>query len=155
MSRVLAILSGALLAVLSAGLPTSAWAADKKPPTCAAISFRPLAGDPTDGEMEAGLYKSRFGKIEIRTMVKGGRPGDYYMLVNGRPPAALNGEIPKSAYACLNAKHVKTPPQSQAPTCTGSRFRVVIDSTGKDKLLMLFGLHGGDWKLCKAATAPA
>jgi hypothetical protein len=144
---------GAMLGAALAGLAFPAQAAETKPPACAAISFRPLTGAPTDGEMDAGLYRSKFGRIEIKTIVRDGRPGDYFMLVNGKAPAPIKGEIPKSAYGCLESKHVKVPPRSQSPTCTGSRLRVVIDSSGKEKLLMLFGLHGDDWKLCQAATS--
>lgn len=45
----------------------------KDPPACAAVSFRTIVPGGPDGEQDAGLYKSRFGKIEVKADVKGGQ----------------------------------------------------------------------------------
>lgn len=143
-----------LAAALCFGLITAAlpaFAADKKPPACAAISFRPLANIANDGEMTTGHYKSRFATIDVLGKVQGGQDS-YALRVNNQPVKAV-GDIPKSSYGCLNSKHVKTPPQPVAGACKGSRLRVVVDSAAKQKLFMLFALQGDDWKLCEAGTA--
>jgi hypothetical protein len=137
------------LALIAAALP--AQAADKKPPACAAVSFRPLVNTANDGEMTAGHYKSRFATIDVMGKVQGGQDS-YALRVNNQPVKPV-GDIPKASYGCLNSKHVKTPPQAIAGTCKGSRLRVVVDSAAKQKLFMLFALQGDDWKLCEAGTA--
>ena len=144
---------GAILLLAVGGLAVaSADAAEgKQPPACAAISFRPLAGTPPDGEQDAGLYKSRFVKIELKATVKGGLPSNYYMLINGKKPDALAGGVPKATEGCLKSKHVAIPVKTQGGSCTGSRFRVVIDRNGSGKVAMLFGLQGNDWQFCNAA----
>ena len=55
----------------------------KAPPTCAAITFRPLPPGMTDGEQQAGMYKSRHARLELRGEVKQGTPVDYYVTVGG------------------------------------------------------------------------
>lgn len=130
-------------------------AADKKkPPACAAISFRPLNEGMPDGEHMAGMYSSRFGRMELMGTVKGGKPVDYALLVKGKPIEPLKGPVPKSVEPCLKAKNVKVPYQSAGDTCVGPRFRVVIDNSGERKLLMLFALSGDEWRLCRAGTVP-
>jgi hypothetical protein len=37
----------------------------KAPPTCAAITFRLLPPGMSDGEQEAGMYRSRNGRLEL------------------------------------------------------------------------------------------
>ncbi|HLO79283.1 MAG TPA: hypothetical protein VK196_22735 [Magnetospirillum sp.] len=143
-------LAAALMA--AAVLATApALAADKKPPSCAAISFRPLANTANDGEMTAGHYRSRFATIDVMGRVQGGQ-ASYHLLVNNQPVKAVT-DIPKASFGCLTSKHVKTPPQAIGGTCTGSRLRVVVDGASKQKLFMLFALQGDDWKLCEAGTA--
>lgn len=127
-----------------------ALAADKQPPACAAVSFRPLANTANDGEMTAGHYKSRFATIDVLARVEGGKDS-YHLRVNDQPVKPVS-DIPKASFGCLNSKHVKTPPQTIA-ACAGSRLRVVVDSATKQKLFMLFALQGDDWKLCEAGTA--
>jgi hypothetical protein len=147
--RILAV--SAVLAASALAVP-AAQAADKKPPACAAVNFRPLTAPLNDGEQQAGHYKSRFGSIDLKGTVQGGQPTRYHVLINDKPLVPLKGDVPKSTYACLKSKHVATPPQSQQG-CLGSRFRVVVDSSSpKQKLIMLYGLHGDDWKLCEAGT---
>lgn len=137
------------LGAIAAALPAAA--ADKKPPACGAVNFRPIANTANDGEMTAGHYKSRFATIDVMGKVQGGQDS-YALRVNGQPVKPIN-EIPKSSYACLKSKHIATPPQPVAGACKGSRLRVAIDSAAKQKLFMLFALQGDDWKLCEAGTA--
>ena len=59
------------LAGASLALPLQAQSA-KEPPSCAAIKFRAVPSGMTDGEQDAGLYKSRFGRIELKATVKTG-----------------------------------------------------------------------------------
>ncbi|MBF0561208.1 MAG: hypothetical protein HQL37_04130 [Alphaproteobacteria bacterium] len=153
LSRVIIIsVAAGMVAGASLGSSPASAAGGKTPPACAAISFRPVPPGMADGEQDAGLYKSRFGKIEIKAMVKGGAAQDYYMTINGKRPTAMTGPTPKSADACFHAKHVKTPVKKQEGACTGSRFRVVIHNTGDHKLVAFFGLQGDDWQLCSAST---
>jgi hypothetical protein len=144
---------GAILLLAGGGLAVaSADAAEgKQPPACAAISFRPLLPGAPDGEQDAGLYKSRFVKIEIKATVKGGLPETYYMMINGARPAPLAGGVPKGSEGCLKSKHVAVPVKTQGATCTGTRFRVVIERSGASKVALFFGLQGNDWALCSAA----
>ncbi|MBI1209641.1 MAG: hypothetical protein GC191_20455 [Azospirillum sp.] len=143
----------AVLLVLATGIQTADAAAAKKgPPACAAVSFRPVAAGVPDGDQDAGLYKSKYAKIELKALVKSGAPANYYMVINGKPPAALSGAIPKSAEPCLKSKHVAVPVKTIGGSCVGNRFRVVIDkSTGKS-LALLFGLQGNDWYYCNGAV---
>jgi len=130
----------------------SAKAADRKEaPACGAISFRPLASGMSDGEQDAGLYKSRFVKIEVKATVKGGEPQEYHMVINGKAPTPVNGALPKSADRCLQSKHVVVPVKMMQGACTGTRFRVVTHHEGEDRVAMFFGLKGGEWELCSAA----
>ncbi|MDQ2105678.1 hypothetical protein [Azospirillum isscasi] len=144
------VAGAAALATLALAQP--AFAQKKEPPACAAVSFRPIAPGAPDGETDAGLYKSRFGKIEVKAEVKGGQATNYYMVLNGkRIDAAANP--PKAADSCLTSKSVKLPYQKQAAgACTGNRFRVVIDRSGKQPVALFFGLHGDDWAYCSGTT---
>jgi len=138
-------LSGAALAAKKSA------AGGKEPPACAAITFRPVAPGLPDGDQDAGLYKSRFGRIELKAAIKSGEAQNYFILFNGKPPAAASGGVPKSAEPCLQSKHVKLPVKSAGGACIGTRFRVVIDHSSGDKLAMLFGLQGNAWQLCSTS----
>lgn len=143
-----------ILATITGG---GAFAASKQaprnePPSCAALSFRPIATGMPDGEHEAGQYRSRFGKITINAKVEGGLTKNYSMILNGKAvdPAA---PAPAASNACLQSKHVKLPFQKQAAgSCTGERFRVVIDRSGKKPVALFFGLQGSDWAYCSGTT---
>ena len=145
------LLAGAYAGADSALAAQKAAAGGKQPPACAAITFRPVAPGLPDGDQDAGLYKSRFGRIELKAAVKSGEAQNYFILFNGKPPAAVSGGVPKSADACLASKHVKLPVKSVNGACIGTRFRVVIDHSTGDKLAMLFGLQGDAWQLCSTS----
>ncbi|MGE5546423.1 MAG: hypothetical protein ACM33T_05975 [Solirubrobacterales bacterium] len=144
------LLCAAAVALGFAAQPAeAAKAGGKEPPKCAAVSFRPIANLANDGTMTAGHYASRFAKIDVIGTVQNGQDS-YKLQVNNKDIVPLQGEVPKSTFGCLNSKHVKTPPQAIQGACRGSRLRTVIDSSGKEKLYMLFALQGDDWKLCQA-----
>lgn len=146
------LLCAALMAAAAAAAP--AWAQSKKTANCAAVSFRPAENLPAEGEVRAGHYPARFGAIDLIARVQAGQPA-YHVLVNQQPLKMLEGDIPKSAYACLNSRNIKTPPQRMDGACAGPRFRVAIDSSGKQKLVMLFALAGDEWRLCEAGIPAA
>ncbi|MCW2244709.1 hypothetical protein M2352_000300 [Azospirillum fermentarium] len=131
----------------------AAAAAGKEPPKCAAISFRPIPSGTPDGEQDTGMYRSRFGKIEIKATVQGGAAKNYYMVLNGKPVTA--GPAPKVSNACLTSKNVAVPYKNQpAGACTGERFRVVIDRSGAKPVALFFGLHGSAWEYCSGTDVP-
>ncbi len=127
-----------------------AFAQQKTPPACAAIDFRPVADGMSDGEQEAGMYKSRFGRITVAGVVKNGKAEDYVMAFNGKKPEPVTS-LPKSVESCLSAKKVPAPPaNAQAQACGGSKLRVVIDNSGGKKYALLYGLQGRSWRFCHA-----
>ena len=71
------------LALALAAFPAEAAtrAPGKAAPACSAISFRPLPQGMPDGEQQAGMYKSRHGRLELRAEVKQGNPSDYYVTL--------------------------------------------------------------------------
>jgi hypothetical protein len=140
-----------VLMTTALGLAGPAAAEMKAAPACSAINFRPLASGMPDGDHEAGQYKSRYAKIVLMASVKGGDAKDYYMLFNGKRPAALAGGVPSDVTPCLRSKNVTVPVKPVGEACHGSRFRVVIDNVGGQKTAMLFGLNGKEWRLCSAA----
>ncbi|MDR3516402.1 MAG: hypothetical protein P4M00_11330 [Azospirillaceae bacterium] len=154
MIRLMGVLAAGCLAAAALATGTMpAHAADKQPPTCAAISFRPLASGMADGDYDAGLYQSRFARITLKGTVKGGTATNYFLTLNGKQPETLK-DLPKTASGCLASKHVVLPAKTQpAGACTGDRFRVVIFNTGKEKVTALFGLHGAAWDLCTVNKA--
>lgn len=135
------------------GLSSTAFGqSDRKgPPSCGAINFRPISSGLQDGVQDAGLYRSRFGKVVLRADVSAGQAKTYFVEVNGKRLEPLKGALPAAVNACLTSKHVKMPPPSAGDTCTGERFRVVLHNTGKQKYVMLFGLQGETWKVCSAS----
>lgn len=145
-SRAMAIIIGATAVAVAA----PAAAADKP---CGKIDFRPLNQGMPDGEHIAGLYNSKSGKIELMGQMKNGQAQNYWLSIKNKPMEAA-AAVPKGADSCLKQFHVKLPYETQAKgACTGNKFRIVIDNkSGGKKTLMLFGLHGDDWKFCQAGT---
>lgn len=142
----------AVLAVL-AGIPGSATlAADKEPPSCAALTFRPVPSGLSDGEQNAGLYKSRFGRIEVMATVKNGEAVNYFVEVNGKPPPAVDGALPQSVAACAKAKRlgaVGNPPEH----CLGDRLAVLIEHSREQRFVLLYAHRAGEWHFCSAGGA--
>jgi hypothetical protein len=134
-----------------------AWAAfpaegaGKAAPACSSISFRPLPPGMPDGEQQAGMYKSRRGRLELRAEVKQGNPSDYYVTSAGKRVAAAASSLPEAAVTCAAAKKMPKP-ETPASSCTGQRFTVVVAHAGDQRLALLYGQDGGSWHFCSAGT---
>jgi hypothetical protein len=151
-------LAAAKLAATAFVSPTTGMSAEKKtaekgPPACGAVSFRPLASGLSDGNQQSGLYRSRYGSIVLLAKVQGGQPTDYFLELNGKTPEPFTAAVPKSADGCLKSKSVKLPVAKSSGACVGTRFRVVLDRSTQQPLALLFALQGDDWKLCSTAKA--
>ena len=134
-----------------AGSPASG--AEKGPPACAKILFRPLPSGQNDGEQEAGIYTSRFSHLELKGLVQSGEAQDYYLTARNKKLAPLTS-VPAAAVSCAKAKKMPAPAKASA-SCTGQRLAAIIAHSGKDKVALLYGLHGNDWQYCSAgALAP-
>jgi len=123
----------------------------KAPPACAAIAFRPVPSGLTDGEQQAGMYKSRHARLELRAVVKQGEAVDYFVVAGGKHLAAAPASLPETAAACAAAKKMPAP-GTPASSCTGQRFTVVIAHTGNERLALLYALDGSTWRFCSAGT---
>jgi hypothetical protein len=123
----------------------------KAPPACAAIIFRPLPQGMSDGEQQAGMYRSRHARLELRASVKQGTPTDYYVTAGGKRVAAAPASLPEAAASCAAAKKMPKP-ETPAQSCTGQRFTVVVVHAGSERLSLLYGLDGGSWRFCSAGT---
>ena len=136
----------ALAAVAAAKPP-----AGKPPPACAAITFRPLPSGMTDGEQQAGMYKSRHARLALHAEVKQGQPVDYFVVSGGKRLDAGPANLPEAAASCAAVKKMPAPGAPASP-CTGQRFTVVVAHAGNERLAMLYGLDGGTWRFCTAGT---
>jgi hypothetical protein len=137
------------LAFALAALPAES--TTKAAPACSAISFRPLPPGMPDGEQQAGMYKSRHGRLELRAEVKQGNPSDYYVTSAGKRVATAASSLPEAAVTCAAAKKMPKP-EAPASSCTGQRFTVVVAHSGDQRLALLYGQDGGSWHFCSAGT---
>lgn len=128
-----------------------AWSQAKEPPSCAAISFRPVLPDATDGEHDAGVYKSKFGRIVVKGVVRGGRAENHYVTVNNNRPGAA-GTLPASVAACAAEKKLPAPGQA-SESCSGERFQVLVNRAGDRRYILLYARQGSAWRLCSAGVA--
>jgi hypothetical protein len=144
---------GLVAGVMLAGLAVAGAAAatDKRPPQCAAIAFHPVSSGLTDGEHEAGLYKSHFGRIEVVAEVKGGEAQNYFVEFSGKPPKPAKDPLPQSVADCVKQKQLTTPTHAAVP-CMGDSFTVLIDHTGEQRYILLYGRSGKTWHFCSAGT---
>ncbi|MSP48844.1 MAG: hypothetical protein EXQ95_05905 [Alphaproteobacteria bacterium] len=134
-------------------LASPSFAADQKgPPSCSAIDFRPVAQGMPDGEQDAGLYKSRFGRIEMKATVKGGQAADYTVVVNNRPLKAL-ATLPQAVIECAASKKIPATVRSVDSCAAATKLRVIIAQSGADKMIATYGLKGKGWSFCRAGTA--
>ncbi|MDB5409625.1 MAG: hypothetical protein JWL84_4537 [Rhodospirillales bacterium] len=151
---VFATIFGMGLGLATLALPGgAAVAADKGPPSCAKIFFRPLPPGQNDGEQEAGIYTSRFSHIELKASVKSGEPQDYYLTAHNKKLNPLSGSVPAAVVNCAKEKKLPAPGKAAA-SCTGDRFAALITHAGKDKVALLYALHGREWEFCSAGTLP-
>ena len=147
-ARILAGTAAGLAACLLAGTP--ALAADKGPPACAKILFRPLPPGQNDGEQEAGIYTSRFSHLELKGVVKGGEAQDYYLTTHNKKLAPVAAP-PAAAANCAKEKKMPAPAKAGA-SCAGQRLAAIIAHSGKDKVALLYALRGKDWQYCGAGA---
>lgn len=117
--------------------------------SCAAIAFHPIASGRADGEHEAGYYKSRLGRIEVRASVRNGAAWRYYVSLDGAVLAAVHGPLPPIVAACARAKRLSAPAQPER-SCLGDRLVVLIADTEKQHYLLLYARHGHAWRFCSA-----
>ena len=150
--RTMISLGAGLVLALAAFTPAAtAKGPAKAPPACSAITFRSLAAGMTDGDHETGMYKSRFGRLELYGEVKQGNPVDYYVAASGKRVGAASGNLPDAAASCAAAKKMPKP-EAPASSCTGQRFRVLVAHAGDQRLALLYGEDGGAWRFCSAGT---
>lgn len=143
--------STACLAFLAIGGP--AMAAEKAAPACASIAFHPVPAGLTDGQQDAGLYKSRFGRIEVKTNVKGGEAQGYFVEINGKPLGRVPGTLPASVVGCAKLKGLSAPSHPLQP-CVGDRLVVLIGHNADDRYILLYGRSAGVSRFCSAGLAP-
>ena len=117
--------------------------------SCAAIAFHPIASGRADGEHEAGYYKSRLGRIEVRASVKNGAAWRYYVSLDGAVLAPVHGQLPPLVAACARAKRLSAPLQPERG-CLGDRLVVLIADAEKHHYLLLYARHGHAWRFCGA-----
>jgi hypothetical protein len=133
----------------------SAEAANKAPekaaPACSAINFRPLPTGMPDGEQQAGMYKSRYARLELRAGVKQGNPVDYYVTSGGKRVGSAPSSLPEAAASCAAAKKMPKP-ENPSSSCAGRRFKVVVSHAGDQRLALLYGEDGASWHFCSAGT---
>ena len=151
MRTVISVGAGLVVALAAFAPAATAKRPAKAPPPCSAITFRSLAAGMTDGDHEAGMYKSRFGRLELYGEVKQGNAVDYYVAASGKRVAAASGSLPDAAVSCAAAKKMPKP-EAPASSCAGQRFRVLIAHAGDQRLALLYGQDGGSWHFCSAGT---
>jgi hypothetical protein len=129
-------------------------AAEKRePPSCAAIAFRPVPAGLNDGVQDAGLYKSRFGRIVVKANVKDGAVQSYFVEINGKPLTDVAAaDLPKAATNCAKVKRMSAPAKPLDP-CEGDRLTVLITHGNDKRFFLLYGHTGGSWQYCSAGAA--
>jgi hypothetical protein len=148
--------TGITLAFSAAAFGATTAAATTRPPgkaapTCGAITFRPLPPGMADGEQQAGMYRSRNGRLELRAEVKQGNAVDYFVTTGGKRIAAAPATLPEAAGKCAAAKKLPKPEAAASP-CTGQRFKVVVAHAGEQRLALLYAEDGSTWRYCSAGT---
>jgi hypothetical protein len=104
-----------------------------------------------DGGQQAGMYRSRNGRLELRADVKQGTPVDYYVTTGGKRITAAPASLPEAAASCAAAKKMPKP-EAPASSCTGQRFTVVVAHAGDQRLALLYGQDSNSWHFCSAGT---
>jgi len=119
MRRALAVGVGLALS-LSAVAATAANkpSPQRAPPACAAIAFRPLPSGMTDGEQQAGMYKSRHARLALHAQVKQGEPVDYFVVASGKRLAAGPASLPEAAASCAASPWSSLMPGTSAWQCS-------------------------------------
>jgi hypothetical protein len=147
------VAAAAIVATLA--LPSPA-AVKRQPPACSAIAFRPLPPGAGEGTQTAGLYKSRFGRIEVKANVKSGAPESYFMEIDGKAPQSVApSDLPPGVASCAKLKRMSAPGNPEQP-CTGDRLTVLTSHEGDKRYYLLYSHEGrgaGAWHFCAAGTA--
>jgi hypothetical protein len=125
---------------------------EKRPPACGALTFRAVASGASDGEQQAGFYRSRYGTLALHADVKGGQATDYFVLADGKRLGAAPATLPDWAANCAVAKKLPKPAGAGASPCTGQRFKVVLAHAGNERLGLLYGYDGSAWHFCSAGA---
>ncbi|SRR5579875_1715673 len=141
----------AVTVVAFAAAHSAVAAAANAPPDCSAIAFRPILAHTSDGDQDVGLYKSRFGRIEVKASVRDGATQNYFVEINGKPlqPAA---SLPPVIGVCAKAKRLP-PPAAANPACTGDQLQVLNVHNGEDRYVLLYAHHAGAWHFCSAGVS--
>ncbi len=143
-------LAALAVAATAVALPSPSWSQGKQPPSCAAITFRPIAPGMPDGQQDAGLYRSRFGLIEVKGMVKGGLATSYFVMFNNKKlDDAANP--PASVASCASSKHLPAPGKA-ADSCTPDKFQLIVNHTGDKRYFVLYGRQSGKWQVCSSGV---
>lgn len=116
---------------------------------CAAIAFHPVAPGVGAGEQEAGYYKSRLGRIEVRASVRNGTASRYYVSLDGAVLGPVHGTLPPLVAACAKAKRL-SPPLHPDSSCVGDRLVVLIADAEGHHYLLLYARRGRAWHFCSA-----
>ncbi|HEY1505492.1 MAG TPA: hypothetical protein VGF92_14385 [Stellaceae bacterium] len=139
-----------LIAGLSGAEREGAAATSNTPPNCSAIAFRPILARTGDGEQDAGLYKSRYGRIEVKATVKDGAPQNYFVEINGKPLASATN-LPSTIALCAKTKRLPAPGASD-PACIGDQLQVLNIHNGDDRYVLLYAHRAGAWHFCSAGV---
>jgi hypothetical protein len=145
--------AGIALGMMAAGaFAATKHPAEKGPPACGALAFRAVAAGASDGEQQAGFYRSRYGTLALHADVKQGQPVDYFVLADGKRPAAAPATLPDWAANCAAEKKLPRPATTGISPCTGQRFKVVLAHAGNTRLALLYGFDGSTWRYCSAGS---
>jgi len=125
-------------------------AAAKVVPACAALAFRPVPAGISDGEQTAGVYRSRFARLELRASVQNGTPANYYVIAGATKLAAAQA-VPAAVGNCASAKKMPSA-QAAAESCTGDRFTLIVAHADDKRYALLYAANGGSWTFCSAGT---
>jgi hypothetical protein len=121
------------------------------PPNCSAIAFRPILARTGDGEQDAGLYKSRYGRIEVKATVKDGTTQNYFVEINGQPLHSA-ADLPSSIALCAKAKRLPVPGEPD-PACMGDQLQVLNVHNNDDRYVLLYAHRAGAWHFCSAGIS--
>ena len=124
----------------------------KEPPACSALTFRAVASGASDGEQQAGYYRSRFGSLALHADVKGGQAADYFVLADGKRLGAAPAALPDWATSCAEKKQLPKPAATGTSPCNGQKFKVVLAHAGNERLGLLYGYDGSAWHFCSAGA---
>ena len=150
--KVFAVVAGLVLSLATSTAEAATRPpAQKAAPACGALRFRPLPSGMSDGEQQAGMYRSRFARIELRAEVKQGEPTDYFVTSGGKRIAAAPTTLPNAAVSCAAVKKMPAPGTAASP-CTGQSFSVVLVHNGNERLALLYALDGSVWRFCSSGT---